>query len=179
MKNTKYILVQILTVLVVLLAGCQTVETPESNNQDQSQQNTTTQIANPWIEYENVQDACESVGFSFNVPNKAGGYEIKGYRVASDLNIIAQIYWTDGDSSKLEIRKAKLSNNDNTDISGDYNEYEFTKTTPINALDVQISGQAEDAINLVTWENGDYGYQIQSDSGLTLQEVTRLVKQIS
>ena len=63
------------------------------------------------------------------------------------------------------------------DISGDFNEYGFTKTTNIVDVVVTIKGDGELA-KLATWTSEGFSYALYIDNGVTLEEIGETIESI-
>ena len=68
---------------------------------------TGTQIPNPYVDYETLEEACEAAGVSLLLPDSIEGYERIDYQ-AIDGQMVNVIY-TAADGSMLLIRKAKVA----------------------------------------------------------------------
>lgn len=110
--------------------------------------------ANPWEEFDTLEEAQEAVGFEITVPDMSEYGEDEVYRVCAALSEI-EIQYYDGDDQTAYIRKA----NDDGDISGDYSEYEYPNgNMTINDVEVTVKGTDADTLNLAIWYVGDYAY---------------------
>ena len=79
----------------------------------------------------------------------------------------------EGAQKPLYIRKEAGSD----DISGDYNEYVFTKATNIGDVVVTIKGDGELA-KLATWTSEGFSYALYIDNGVTLEEIGEIIESI-
>lgn len=91
------------------LIGCSTPKTEAQK----------TAIANPWLDWETLEQAEEEVGFSFGLPEIIGGsYKATAFRTMNKE--LMEVIYRDGDR---EARVRKCSG-EGQDISGDHNTYD-------------------------------------------------------
>lgn len=132
---------------------------------------TGTQIPNPYVDYESLEEACEAAGVSLRLPDSIEGYERIDYQ-AIDGQMVNVIY-TAADGSMLLIRKAK----GNEDISGDYNEYEHNSEQTINDIDVQVRGDGDTLSAAVWYDNGE-AYSMTVDRPMEKDRGLELLQQL-
>ena len=132
---------------------------------------TGTQIPNPYVDYETLEEACEAAGVSLLLPDSIEGYERIDYQ-AIDGQMVNVIY-TAADGSMLLIRKAKGSE----DISGDYNEYEHNSEQTINDIDVQVRGNGDTLSAAVWYDNGE-AYSMTVDRPMEKDRGLELLQQL-
>ena len=132
---------------------------------------TGTQIPNPYVDYETLEEACEAAGVSLRLPDSIEGYERIDYQ-AIDGQMVNVIY-TAADGSMLLIRKAKGSE----DISGDYNEYEHNSEQTINDIDVQVRGDGDTLSAAVWYDNGE-AYSMTVDRPMEKDRGLELLQQL-
>ncbi len=132
---------------------------------------TGTQIPNPYVDYETLEEACEAAGVSLRLPDSIEGYERIDYQ-AIDGQMVNVIY-TAADGSMLLIRKAK----GNEDISGDYNEYEHNSEQTINDIDVQVRGDGDTLSAAVWYDNGE-AYSMTVDRPMEKDRGLELLQQL-
>ena len=132
---------------------------------------TGTQIPNPYVDYETLEEACEAAGVSLLLPDSIEGYERVDYQ-AIDGQMVNVIY-TAADGSMLLIRKAKGSE----DISGDYNEYEHNSEQTINDIDVQVRGNGDTLSAAVWYDNGE-AYSMTVDRPMEKDRGLELLQQL-
>ena len=144
-----------LVLAACLLGGCGGSKTPE------------TQIANPWRDYDSLQQAEEAVGFALGLPDEtAGGWSAGQFRTMNDR--LLEVIYHKGDS-KLTLRKAAGSE----DISGDYTQYETV------TLADYANGSAtirEDKGILVFTEN--YTWSVYCADGMSEREIQSWIEAI-
>ena len=138
---------------------------------EEEPEETGTQIPNPYVDYETLEEACEAAGVSLRLPESIEGYERIDYQ-AIDGEMVNVIY-TAADGSMLLIRKAK----GNEDISGDYNEYENNSEQTINDIDVQVRGNGYTLSTAVWYDNGE-AYALTMDSPMEMDTGLELLQQL-
>ncbi len=129
----------------------------------------TTQIANPWQEFETVEEMEAFVGFAFDVPEEVQNVgAITTYRAMENM---AEVRYENG----LTLRKSTESG----DISGDFNEYPETHSaaTPDEAGTVEMMGN-DNHVHKAVWEMGGYAYAAASEEGMPVHEMAQLVMQV-
>ena len=138
---------------------------------EEEPEETGTQIPNPYVDYESLEEACEAAGVSLRLPDSIEGYERIDYQ-AIDGQMVNVIY-TAADGSMLLIRKAKGSE----DISGDYNEYEHNSEQTINDIDVQVRGDGDTLSAAVWYDNGE-AYSMTVDRPMEKDRGLELLQQL-
>lgn len=138
---------------------------------EEEPEETSTQIPNPYVDYETLEEACEAAGVSLRLPDSIEGYERIDYQ-AIDGQMVNVIY-TAADGSMLLIRKAKGSE----DISGDYNEYEHNSEQTINDIDVQVRGDGDTLSAAVWYDNGE-AYSMTVDRPMEKDRGLELLQQL-
>ena len=132
-------------------------------------ENEQVQVANPMTECSSLEEASGITGFDMSVPDNISGNDISSIFVYSGTMIEVNY----GDNA-CYIRKEAGDD----DISGDYNEYGFTKTTNIGDDVVTIKGDGELA-KLATWTREGFSYALYIDNGVTLEEIGEIIESIS
>jgi len=131
------------------------------------------QIANPFIDCANLEEAAGIAGFSMTAPEIIAGYE-KPSITAIEADMI-QLYY-DSLAGNTIIRKG-LSSVSGADISGDYNEYSNLTTTTVNGATVTLKGNAGIIYNAI-WTVDGYSYCVSSTIGFTQSIVESIVAQV-
>lgn len=140
-----------------------------SNKQDGAEP--TTQIPNPLVEYNSLDEAQKAVGYTFATPKAVpDGYQIKNIIVIS--NDLAEIFYTKGDSTIL-YRTAKS----NTDISGDYTVYDAVSTITIGNAEVTVKG-SNACINLAVWSKDGVSYSLSFTQAVSEKELSTIIQSI-
>lgn len=131
-----------------------------------------TGMANPWVEYSNMEEACNAAGFSFNVPETVGAYVGLSFSVMN--NELIQVVYGEPDKG-VTIRKAEGSE----DISGDYNTYAEEKEVDVNGTMVGMAGN-DGLISLAVWEKDGYSYSVmvndEENPGLSQEAMEEIVQ---
>ena len=129
-------------------------------------------MANPWVEYSNMEEACNAAGFAFNVPETIGSYVGLSFSVMN--NELIQVVYGEPDKG-VTIRKAAGSE----DISGDYNTYAEEKEVDVNGTTVKMSGN-DGLISLAVWEKAGYSYSVtvtdEENPGLSQEMMEEIVQ---
>lgn len=134
------------------------------------------ELANPFVEYDTIEEAEKAVGFDLSVPESIDGLSERIIRVDSEDQLIEVIY-QNGQDEDQEIRIRKAVGTD--EISGDYNEYSQSRTLDVDGIAVTVKGD-DDLITVATWAQDPYVYSIgnYSDSGFTEGELVKLIQEI-
>lgn len=155
-------------------------------------QNDNVEIPSPFVDCTTLEEAAAFSGFSLIAPDKIEGYSQKTI-TAIENEMIQVLYHNDDEYSELSeeelneidwekvdfmpddvlIRKA-ISDDD---VSGDYNEYENTKTVSVNDLPVTMRGNGE-RVNVATWKNGEYAYAISTRADISSDKMIELVSAV-
>lgn len=120
------------------------------------------EIANPFTDYETIEEAAAWTGFDIDLPASIEGYNDQAIRAITegDDKMLEVIYTNDA-SDEIRIRKALGTG----DISGDYSEYKQIITSD-DGTNLILQGN-DDVINLATWTSGDYTYSVYTSSGMS------------
>ena len=133
-----------------------------------------TQIANPWVDAKNQDDAQEQAGFSIQLPSSLPAE----YGAPSFLVIpgeIMEAYYAGTGEARLCIRKAAGTD----DASGDYHEYSESRQVTVGDLEVTMKGD-DGVVSLAVWNDGTNAYSIgiYGGAGLTEEEMTQMVSEM-
>lgn len=133
-----------------------------------------TEIPNPYVSYNTVEDARKAMGVDFPVPSLLPkNYKLEVISIINDTEIkMAQIVYQNGDK-KLYYRVSQNSG----DISGDYNEYETTKTVAIGELKITLKGN-KGLVSIASWEANGFNYCLMPDTALSVEELQAIIKSI-
>ncbi|MBR0474686.1 MAG: hypothetical protein IJJ19_06750 [Erysipelotrichaceae bacterium] len=154
----------LLAIGAVLLMGC----TNKENKHEEELIGGNTQIANPFVGYETLEDACKEAGFDLVLPEKVEGYD--GYSVQLMNGKMIQVIYG---GNELYIRKMA----GDTDISGDYNSYKVNEVSDILGKEVTFRGDGEKVYN-VTWLEEGYTYAIYNSEGMSPEMAFWLAEEI-
>ena len=135
------------------------------------------QIANPWSEFDSLEEAEADAGVEITLPESYQGFNHRIYR--SMQGEMLEVIYQDADGQEgFRIRKSRGSE----DISGDYNSYTQKKTLEIGDRVVEIRGNG-DEISVATWNslslNLSYAICVAEDQHFTEDDIRSLVKTIA
>lgn len=135
---------------------------------------TTSSKDHPWLDCATIADAEEMMGFKVFDISELNGNERTIIQYLNNKEGIKAVQLVFGDEGKL--RKAELAAGD--DISGDYNEYSYTEEV-MDEVVYTIKGNEDGVVNNVSWKTDNNTYSITSTSGLSLDDVAMLVKEMT
>ena len=134
------------------------------------------QIANPWSEFDPLEEAEADAGVEITLPESYQGFDHRIYR-AMHRQMIEVIYQDADGQEGFRIRKS----HDVGDISGDYNSYAQKKTLEIGDRVVETRGNG-DEISVATWGNHSlnlsYAICVAEDQYFTEDDIRSLVEAI-
>ena len=157
--------IALLLTAVIAFSGI-TIKTPEpANNLD----DTLMQAVNGIEECASLDDLSAKVNFPVTDLNSLPFTPDKTTYL-SFWNNLAEIDYT-SDLNSITFRKSK----ENTDNSGDYNEYPTTEIINISGVSVTLKGTGQ-TVSLAVWQNGDFSYSISVNNGISKQEITTLIE---
>lgn len=124
------------------------------------------QMANPYHEYDSIDEAVSNAGIPVAAPSSMGEYDNLTYRVIPDT-MTEIIYRDDSGAEGLRIRKAVGTE----DISGVYDTFEYEHRVQYAGRELNLKGNAE-TVSVVTWTNGVHSYAICAPEhvGLTAEQ---------
>ena len=184
--------VLMVVMMAMMLAACgqsQQEAEPEADPGSETEEPQTDGVGNPWSDVATAEEAAEGAGVGTfecaGIETSLGTTEPQGYRRMEGL-AEAQFPIAAVD---MCIRKGTQAAQDDAskngmgDISGDYNDYQYTWTQDIGDITAQCSGNRDGEATNTTWKNGDYYYSITAfgaggddDFGLSPEDVEALVK---
>ena len=128
-----------------------------------------TEIVNPFVECETMEEAAALAGFSMGLPQQSahGAYTFR----AMETGMIEAV--CQGDADTLTIRKGVGSG----DISGDYTAYSQTNTAELHGHTVTTKGE-NGKIMVASWSDGTYTYAVRSTAGLDLETLSSIVSEV-
>lgn len=134
-------------------------------------------MANPYYNFDTLEEAAEMAGFSMTLPSSEDlpDWIIRTDYRATKTSLMEIIYPGDEDYSR-EIRFRKAIT-DKEDMSGDYNSYESESVINVNGRDVTIRMNG-DKIYVALWRNGEFAYSARVSDGMTEEELTKLISLI-
>ena len=117
-------------------------------------------MANPFSDFDTLQQAEESAGFSMNLPEKIGEYTISIYRTQPG-KMLEVLYVRE--NQKIRVRKTQTEE----DISGYYGEAE-SKDIPMQDIVIHAVLQQDQVINAY-WIHEGCSYSFSCDQGVSEQ----------
>ena len=191
MKRNSFLALLLCVLFVALGTGCST-QTPATGTDAAKKTTKSVQLANPVKTYDSLAKAEKAAGFKFTVPE---GVNIDG----ADY---AQYYWSTINNDLIEVRyggegdevcymrkaPASAADDDEADISGDYNVYDVKKEVEFTLedgreVDVDLKGDKTGKFYLAIWDmkgakdNGIWNYAI-GVRGMDEQDLLELVKMV-
>lgn len=144
---------------------------------------TTTQIPNPFTDYETIAEAAEAAGFSMDAPESIGTFGSRTYQVlgAGEADAMIQVTYTasaDAAEDYYVLRKAAGTD----DISGDNSDYAETSMLTLGASNTEVTVKGSDStISLATWAKDGYSYSLGAygTAQLSEEELTSIFEQIA
>ena len=134
------------------------------------------QIANPWSEFDSLEEAEADAGVEITLPESYQGFNHRIYR-SMHRQMIEVIYQDADGREGFRIRKSR----DFGDISGDYTRYEQEKTLEIGDRFVETRGNG-DEISVARWGNLSlnlsYAICVAGDQHFTEDDIRSLVEDI-
>ena len=159
-----------MTALLLLLALSVTAcgGTPEADDPEEPAQ---TQLANPFVTYDTMEDAAQAVGFNLGLPDGVDWADEAGYQVMADSMLQATYLSED---RTLTLRKAAGEN----DISGDYNSYPEVSEETIGDRTVTCKGK-NGLVYTAIWQEDGYSFSLTDDHGLDGATLTVYLSRIA
>ena len=134
------------------------------------------QIANPWSEFNSLEEAEADAGVEITLPESYQGFNHRIYR-AMHRQMIEVIYQDADGREGFRIRKSRDFGN----ISGDYTRYDQEKTLEIGDRFVETRGNG-DEISVARWGNLSlnlsYAICVAGDQHFTEDDIRSLVEDI-
>lgn len=134
------------------------------------------QIANPWSEFDSLEEAEADAGIEITLPESYQGFNHRIYR-SMHRQMIEVIYQDADGREGFRIRKSR----DFGDISGDYTRYDQEKTLEIGDRFVETRGNG-DEISVARWGNLSlnlsYAICAAEDQHFTENDIRSLVEDI-
>ena len=192
MKRNSILALLLCVLFVAVGTGC-SMQKPATQTDATKAQKTTksAQIANPVKTYDSLAKAEKAAGFTFTVPegvNLNGADYAQYYWSTINENLIEVRYGGEGDEV-CYMRKAPASaaDDDDVDISGDYNVYDTVKEVEFTLEDgreVEVTLKGKDKkFYVANWQlkgvkdNGIWNYAI-GVRGIPEQDLLELVKMV-
>lgn len=152
-------------------AGSQTSGTESVSDSVQQESTDGVQIPNPFVDCDSLDQAAETAGFDFSVPEKTpNGDSASVFRVMKD-QMIEVVY--SSDAGKLTLRKARGGE----DASGNYNSFDKVEEITVGESVVTVKGDGE-KVYVATWNTGDFAFSIDAENGLTQDDVIAMISEM-
>lgn len=135
------------------------------------------QIPNPFVTYDNLEDAAKRAGFSMTLPDEDDlpDWIIRTDYRATETNLLEIIY--PGDEEYMQEIRLRKAISDEDDMSGDYRFYEEEKDIKIGGKNVTVRLNGG-LIYLAIWRDGKFAYSAHISDGVTEDELASLIKVI-
>ena len=191
MKRNSILALLLCVLLTVLFTGCTKQNANGQSDATKEAAAGNAQIANPVKTYDSLAKAEKVAGFTFTVPegvNLDGADYAQYYWSTINENLIEVRYGAEGDEV-CYMRKAPASaaDDDDVDISGDYNVYDTVKEVEFTLEDgreVEVTLKGKDKkFYVANWQlkgvkdNGVWNYAI-GVRGIPEQDLLELVKMV-
>lgn len=126
------------------------------------------QVPNPIEDFKSLGDASATAGIDLVAPESVLGLEATAYECIRGQ--LVQVVYGDGE---LMVRKGA----DESDVSGDYNDYDSTDSIVVNGTTITCKGNGG-TISLATWVTNGHFVCISDTKGLTFDEVYAVYSQV-
>ena len=190
MKRHSFLALILCALFVVVGTGC---SSQNSGTQSGAAQKTTksAQLANPVKTYDSLAKAEKAAGFKFTVPEgvNVNGADYAQYSWSTINNDLIEVRYGGEGDEVCYMRKAPASaaDDDDVDISGDYNVYDTVKEVEFTLEDgreVEVTLKGKDKkFYVANWQlkgvkdNGIWNYAI-GVRGIPEQDLLELVKMV-
>ena len=165
----------LLALLLVFAAGCaaqKTVEPEETQLVTGQPEEGTVGMANPWAEYDSLADAEAAAGVAFPQPRWEYSYDTVIYRA---MDGIVEVIYAQDDGQRLTLRKGA----DETDISGDNTEYDFTETREGFTVKGESNEQGDQLCKTAVWVEDGHFYAVYAELPETMDAMVGTAQVIS
>lgn len=130
------------------------------------------QYVSPIAEFDTLSEAENAVGFDIEIPESYGDYSTRRFLVITGTILEIQ-YYDDSENRGMNIRKTRGGE----DVSGDYNVYDNVYGIQTAAGAVTIKGN-DGEYDLAVWNSGEFSYSVSVDSGISEDEMIKIVEKI-
>ena len=168
MKRTTLVAMALLLVLgIALITGCGTDDLADSEVPIDEDVESNTQIPNPVLEHENVEEMIATTGVPMTIP---AGVSVIGVRSIDErLNEVEVL----SGATTYVLRK---SGSTDEDISGVHEMWETTESMPslhpdVDEVTVSRTGDA----GVILWDDGQFAHSIFAPQGFDLDTALKLV----
>lgn len=128
-----------------------------------------TQIANPFVDFNDLSGAEGLAGFKMEAPESIDGYPEKMYQ-AIDKQLVQIFYYSEDKQEQVLVRKVVGEE----DSSGVYTVYDKTESVTQDGIEVTLKGN-EDKVSLATWVNEGYAYSVMFSASTDKENMLKIV----
>ncbi len=135
-------------------------------------QKDSSQIPSPLTEYDSFEKLQDAMNFTVQLPLIPKEYTAYVYQDISKK--IAEVRFVNKQENQIIYRVSKGSE----DISGDSNVYKTTKQQKVKDITVTCKGNGN-TVNLAVWNKDGYAYSINSEEGISIEQIQNMVESLS
>ena len=155
----------------LMLTGCGQTDVNKETSDVQEEGQVT--IANPFHDFDTLEEACASSGLQMNLPSTIGKYTMSIYRSIPEE--LLEIIYLNGEDDMLKVRKS-LGEEDN---SGNF-DAETYETTVYDHGDLKLNvSSKDDLIYVAYWIADGESYSMTADTGISMDDLLMLVDTIN
>ena len=151
--------------LIIFIAGIIRIDNITNIEKDPMQ------VTPDIVEYSSKSELSLSVGFEVkdikNIP-----FDVEKIQYISYWKELAQIIYS-GENNSITFKMSQ----GNEDISGDYNEYEETKTYTVDSNSIILKG-SNGLYNLAIWKDDKFSYALQLDMAMSEKDLLSIIESI-
>ncbi len=159
-KRNLIILLICVALLFTASCGANTDEEKVDGNAD---------MANPFVECENIAAAEELTGFEFGMADISS--EFASETISAIENSLIQVVYKDGEDNEVSFRKGVGEE----DISGDYTAYSVENEVEVAGHKITLKG-SDEGFNVAIWSEDGYAYCVRSSLPIAEDVVTGYVE---
>lgn len=142
-------------------------EISEETEIDEDDEEEKTELPNPIVEYETVDEAAKNLDFEPIIPNIP-----KDYVISSVCVIDGELFQATFKNEEEELCYRMAEGDE--DISGDYNEYEETQEVEVFGKEATLKGNG-DEIYLMNWCDDEFTYSISFIQGVSQETAEEIL----
>lgn len=166
----KLITLLLASVFILSLCSCGNTNSSSSNISKPSNPDDGLEMANPWAEYETIEEAEKAARFSFSAIKSAEINSI-AVMITEDVNIIKATFY-DGDNL-ITVKKGNTTD----DVSNDSREFKNLVEELKDDITLVYKGN-NDTFGLVIWTKDNYSYSISCEKEISKDILDTFVKVI-
>lgn len=126
-----------------------------------------TQLANPFVPCQSLEQAAQVAGFSLEVPLDLGDGET-GYAIRAEKDKLIEVMFQ-GEAGRVVVRKGLGQE----EISGDYRAYPDVEEVEWDGRAVELRGEGG-AVMVAVWRDAGYTYAILAPEGLERDQMAAM-----